>query len=45
MVTTTYTVAFEGAEARLIEVQCALAAGLPAFNIVGLPDKSISEAR
>ncbi|RWR32782.1 ATP-binding protein [Sinirhodobacter populi] len=45
MVTTTYTVAFEGAEARLIEVQCALAAGLPAFTIVGLPDKAVSEAR
>ncbi|HEY0276015.1 MAG TPA: magnesium chelatase domain-containing protein, partial [Paenirhodobacter sp.] len=45
MVATTYTVAFEGAEARLIEVQCALAAGLPAFHIVGLPDKAVSEAR
>ena len=29
-----YTVAFEGIEARLVEVQCALSPGLPAFNAV-----------
>ena len=40
-----YTVAFEGVEARLVEVQCAVSAGLPAFNLVGLPDKAVSEAR
>ncbi len=40
-----YTVAFEGIEARLVEVQCALTAGMPAFAIVGLPDKAVSEAR
>ncbi|OWJ78508.1 YifB family Mg chelatase-like AAA ATPase [Haematobacter genomosp. 1] len=40
-----YTVAFEGVEARIVEVQCALSAGLPAFSIVGLPDKAVSEAR
>ena len=40
-----YTVAFEGIEARLVEVQCALSPGLPAFTIVGLPDKAVSEAR
>lgn len=45
MVTTTHTVAFEGVEARRIEVQCALSAGLPSFSIVGLPDKAVSEAR
>ncbi|MFT3689828.1 YifB family Mg chelatase-like AAA ATPase [Paenirhodobacter sp.] len=45
MVTTTHTVAFEGVEARRIEVQCALSAGLPSFAIVGLPDKAVSEAR
>ena len=45
MVARAYTVAFEGVEARIVEVQCALAAGLPAFNIVGLPDKAVSEAR
>jgi len=45
MVARAFTVAFEGVEARLVEVQCAIAAGLPAFTIVGLPDKAVSEAR
>ncbi|MCC5991256.1 MAG: YifB family Mg chelatase-like AAA ATPase [Rhodobacteraceae bacterium] len=45
MVTRALTVAFEGIEARLVEVQCALSPGLPAFQIVGLPDKAVSEAR
>lgn len=45
MITRTYTVAFQGIEARLVEVQCALSAGMPAFQIVGLPDKAVSEAR
>lgn len=45
MVTRAYTVAFQGVEARLVEVQCAIAPGLPAFSIVGLPDKAVSEAR
>ncbi len=40
-----YTVAFEGVDARMVEVQCAVAPGLPAFTIVGLPDKAVSEAR
>ncbi len=45
MVARAHTVAFEGIEARLIEVQCALSPGLPAFQVVGLPDKAVSEAR
>lgn len=45
MVARAYTVAFEGVEARPIEVQCAMTPGLPAFSIVGLPDKAVSEAR
>ncbi|MCB2117278.1 MAG: YifB family Mg chelatase-like AAA ATPase [Rhodobacteraceae bacterium] len=45
MVARTYTVAFEGVEARIVEVQCAVSAGLPAFSVVGLPDKAVSEAR
>ncbi|SFP88166.1 YifB family Mg chelatase-like AAA ATPase [Tranquillimonas alkanivorans] len=45
MVARAYTVAFEGIEARIVEVQCAVAAGLPAFSIVGLPDKAVSEAK
>ncbi|MDH2325338.1 YifB family Mg chelatase-like AAA ATPase [Cereibacter sp. SYSU M97828] len=45
MVARAFTVAFEGVEARLVEVQCAVSSGLPAFTIVGLPDKAVSEAR
>lgn len=45
MVARTYSVAFQGIDARLVEVQCALMAGLPGFSIVGLPDKAVSEAR
>ena len=45
MVARAHTVAFEGVEARLVEVQCAVSPGLPGFTIVGLPDKAVSEAR
>ncbi len=45
MVSRAYTVAFQGIDARLVEVQCAITPGLPAFSIVGLPDKAVSEAR
>lgn len=39
------TVAFEGIEARAVDVQVQIVPGLPAFAIVGLPDKAVSEAR
>lgn len=39
------TVAFEGVQARPVEAQCILSPGLPAFHVVGLPDKAVSEAR
>ncbi|MEM9046985.1 MAG: YifB family Mg chelatase-like AAA ATPase [Pseudomonadota bacterium] len=45
MVTRAHTVAFLGVEAKPVEVQCALANGLPAFNLVGLPDKAVSESK
>ena len=45
MVARAYTVAFEGVEARQVEVQCAVTPGMPAFSVVGLPDKAVSEAR
>jgi magnesium chelatase family protein len=45
MVARAYTVAFEGVEARMVEVQCAIAPGMPYFGIVGLPDKAVSEAK
>jgi magnesium chelatase family protein len=40
-----FTVAFEGVEARMVEVQCAISTGQPGFAVVGLPDKAVSEAR
>ena len=45
MVAQCYTVAFEGVDARMVEVQCALSPGLPHFSLVGLPDKAVSEAK
>jgi len=45
MIARAHTVAFEGVNARPVEVQCAVTPGLPAFSIVGLPDKAVSEAR
>ncbi|MEK6205770.1 MAG: ATP-binding protein, partial [Amylibacter sp.] len=45
MIARAYTVAFQGVEAKLIEVQCSLAPGIPAFNMVGLPDKAVSESK
>src|SRR5579884_3582446 len=45
MVQRVATVAFEGIEARAVDVQVQVAPGLPAFTIVGLPDKPVSEAR
>lgn len=40
-----YTVAFQGVRALEVETQVQVAAGLPAFNIVGLPDKAVSESK
>ncbi|MEL6522508.1 MAG: YifB family Mg chelatase-like AAA ATPase [Pseudomonadota bacterium] len=45
MVARAHSVAFEGVDTRAVEVQCAVSPGLPAFAIVGLPDKAVSEAR
>ena len=39
------TFAFTGIEAVPVEVQVQISAGLPAFLIVGLPDKAVGEAR
>ncbi len=39
------TVAFHGVEARPVEVEVQMAGGLPAFTIVGLPDKAVAESR
>jgi magnesium chelatase family protein len=44
VVTKVQTVAFQGIEAVLVDVQVQIAPGIPAFLIVGLPDKAIKEA-
>src|SRR6202011_2137000 len=44
MVQRVSTVAFEGIEVRPVDVQVQVAPGMPAFAIVGLPDKAVTEA-
>ncbi len=46
MAARTTSVAFEGAEARLVDVQVQVAGGSqPIFSIVGLGDKAVTESR
>ena len=45
MVAIVSTVAYLGLEARGVEVQCQVASGVPAFAVVGLPDKAVAESR
>ena len=45
MIATIQTIAFHGIDARPVEVQVQVANGLPAFTVVGLPDKAVTEAR
>jgi len=45
MVAHVRTVAFEGVETTPVDVQVQIAPGLPAFTIVGLPDKAVAESR
>lgn len=45
MVALVSTVAYLGLEARPVEVQCQVAPGMPAFTLVGLPDKAVGESR
>lgn len=45
MVARVNTVAFQGIEVRAVDVQVQLSNGLPAFNIVGLPDKAVAESK
>jgi magnesium chelatase family protein len=40
-----YTVAFQGIEAREVDVQVHIAEGNPVFNLVGLGDKAVNESR
>jgi magnesium chelatase family protein len=45
MVTRVATVAFEGIEARPVDVQVQIAPGTVGFTLVGLPDKAVAESR
>jgi magnesium chelatase family protein len=45
MVARVRTVAFHGVEVVEVEVQATIASGLPAFALVGLPDKAVAESR
>ena len=39
------TVAFQGVDVLDVDVQVQMASGMPAFSIVGLPDKAVAESR
>src|SRR5258708_18805901 len=45
MVAKVRTVGFRGVEVSEVETQVTIASGLPAFTVVGLPDKAVAEAR
>lgn len=45
MICSLKTAAFDGIEAKRVEVQVSLGAGMPGFVIVGLPDKAINESK
>ncbi len=45
MVARAQTVAFNGMEAALVDVQVLISSGMAAFSIVGLPDKAVAESR
>jgi magnesium chelatase family protein len=39
------TVAFHGVEVIEVETQVTIGSGLPAFTVIGLPDKAVAESR
>ncbi len=45
MLARTMTIAFQGLHTQTVDVQVHIGDGLPAFTIVGLADKSVSEAK
>src|SRR5215831_2266099 len=45
MVARVRTVAFHGVDVIEVETQVTIASGLPAFTVVGLPDKAVAESR
>jgi len=45
MVARVQTVAFSGIDVLAVDAQVTIASGLPAFHVVGLPDKTVGESR
>ena len=45
MISLVHSIAFDGIATRAVEVQVQITAGLPAFNVVGLPNKAVAESR
>ncbi len=45
MISSVYTLGINGIKGNLIRVECYISNGLPAFEIVGLPDTAVKEAR
>ena len=45
MVRTIISLGLQGVLGYPVEVECALSSGLPAFDVVGLPDAAVKEAR
>jgi len=45
MVARVTTVAFQGIDVLSVDVQVQISAGMPAFTVVGLPDKAVAESR
>ena len=39
------TITFNGLETLDVDLQIQISSGMPAFNIVGLPDKAIAESK
>jgi magnesium chelatase family protein len=45
MIALVHTATALGFNGQLIDVECDITSGLPALNIVGLPNKAIDEAK
>lgn len=45
MVARIQTVAFQGVDVQSVDVQVQISSGMPAFTIVGLPDKAVAESK
>lgn len=45
MVASITTIAFQGVDVKPVDVQVQISSGLPAFTIVGLPDKAVAESK